>query len=147
MNMIKYVVFSLLLFGIPTISQGQDVKISMMYIKQNNLLIVNLTNNTDKDAIIMNQSSLNEFSGSHITVIQYVGEKQIETLYPLFDLEKGKLVPIKTLKPKEKLSASYYFDEMYLNNVKKVKVQIVAFFKDESTNKMITKNYYSELNL
>lgn len=44
MNMIKYVVFSLLLLGIPVIGQGQDVKISMMHIKQNNLLILNLTN-------------------------------------------------------------------------------------------------------
>ena len=33
MNMIKYVVFSLLLLGIPVIGQGQDVKISMMHIK------------------------------------------------------------------------------------------------------------------
>ena len=40
MNMIKYVVFSLLLLGIPVIGQGQDVKISMMHIKQNNLLIL-----------------------------------------------------------------------------------------------------------
>ena len=44
MNMIKYVVFSLLLLGIPVIGQGQDVKISMMHIKQNNLLILNLKN-------------------------------------------------------------------------------------------------------
>ena len=58
MNMIKYVVFSLLLLGIPVIGQGQDVKISMMHIKQNNLLILNLTNNTDKEVVIMNQAEV-----------------------------------------------------------------------------------------
>ena len=70
MNIIKYVVFSLLLLGIPVTSQGQDVKISMMHIKQNNLLILNLTNNTDKEVVIMNQSSLNELSGSRITIMK-----------------------------------------------------------------------------
>ena len=35
MNMIKYVVFSLLLLGIPVIGQGQDVKIndSFLFLK------------------------------------------------------------------------------------------------------------------
>ena len=89
MNIIKYLVFSLLLLGIPVTSQGQDVKISMMYIKQNNLLILNLTHNTDKEVVIMNQSSLNELSGSRITIIQNVNGKKSETLFPLFDTEGG----------------------------------------------------------
>ena len=93
MNMIKYVVFSLLLLGIPVIGQGQDVKISMMHIKQNNLLILNLTNNTDKEVVIMNQSSLNELSGSRITIIQNIDGKRFEILFPLFDTEEGKRVP------------------------------------------------------
>lgn len=77
------------LLGIPVKSQGQDVKISMMYIKQNNLLILNLTHNTDKEVVIMNQSSLNELSGSRITIIQNVNGKKSETLFPLFDTEGG----------------------------------------------------------
>ena len=147
MNMIKYVVFRLLLLGIPVIGQGQDVKISMMHIKQNNLLILNLTNNTDKEVVIMNQSSLNELSGSRITIIQNIDGKRFEILFPLFDTEEGKRVPVKTLKPKGKLSVSYYFNKMNLSNVKRAEVQVVVFFKDENTGRMIAKNYYSELNL
>lgn len=54
---------------------------------------------------------------------------------------------VKTLKPKGQLSVSYYFDKMNLSNVKRAEAQVVMFFKDENTGKMITKNYYSELNL
>lgn len=147
MNIIKYVILSLLLLGIPVISQGQDVKISMMHIKQNNLLVLNLTNNTDKEIIIMNQSSLNELSGSRITLTQNVDGKQSNVLFPLFDVVKGKRVPIKVLNPKGKVSVSYYFDTMNLSNVIKAKVQVVTFVKDENRGKMITNKYYSEINM
>lgn len=145
MNIIKPIILSVLLLAIPVITQGQEVKISMEYCNQSNLLIINIVNNIDKEVIIMNQSSLNELSGSRVIIRCKINEKQSDVIIPLFDTEKGKRIPVKVLPQKGILSVPYYLDTMGFNNPIKIQVQLVAFIKDEKTNKQITKEYSSEL--
>lgn len=144
MNIIKQIILSVLLLGIPIISQGQEVKIDWAYHNQDNLLVLNLSNKTDQEIIIMNQSFLNEFSGSFISITQNVEKKQTYARVPLFDMEKGKRILVKPLKPKESITVSYYFGMMGVSNVSKTELQLVVFFKDEKTEKLTTKIICSE---
>lgn len=144
MNIIKQIILSVLLLGIPIISQGQEVKIDWAYHNQDNLLVLNLSNKTDQEIIIMNQSFLNEFSGSFISITQNVEKKQTYARVPLFDMEKGKRILVKPLKPKESITVSYYFDTMGVSNVSKTELQLVVFIKDEKTEKLTTEIICSE---
>lgn len=147
MNIIKQIILSVLLLGISIISQGQEVKIDWAYHNQDNLLVLNLNNKTDQEIIIMNQSFLNEFSGSFISITQNVEKKQTYARVPLFDMEKGKRILVKPLKPKESITVSYYFDMMGVSNVSKTELQLVVFIKDEKTEKLTTKIFCSEFTL
>lgn len=147
MNIIKQIILSVLLLGIPIISQGQEVKIDWAYHNQDNLLVLNLSNKTDQEIIIMNQSFLNEFSGSFISITQNVEKKQTYARVPLFDMEKGKRILVKPLKPKESITVSYYFDTMGVSNVSKTELQLVVFIKDEKTEKLTTKIFCNEFTL
>lgn len=144
MNIIKQIILSVLLLGISIISQGQEVKIDWAYHNQDNLLVLNLSNKTDQEIIIMNQSFLNEFSGSFISITQNVEKKQTYARVPLFDMEKGKRIHVKPLKPKESITVSYYFDMMGVSNVSKTELQLVVFIKDEKMEKLTTKIICSE---
>lgn len=147
MNIIKQIILSVLLLDIPIISQGQEVKIDWVYHNQDNLLVLNLSNKTDQEIIIMNQSFLNEFSGSFISITQNVEKKQTYARVPLFDMEKGKRILVKPLKPKESITVSYYFDMMGVSNVSKTELQLVVFIKDEKTEKLTTKIFCNEFTL
>lgn len=147
MNIIKQIILSVLLLGISIISQGQEVKIDWAYHNQDNLLVLNLNNKTDQEIIIMNQSFLNEFSGSFISITQNVEKKQTYARVPLFDMEKGKRILVKPLKPKESITVSYYFDMMGVSNVSKTELQLVVFIKDEKTEKLTTKIFCSEFTI
>lgn len=147
MNIIKQIILSVLLLSIPIISQGQEVRIDWTYHNQDNLLVLNLSNKTDQEIIIMNQSFLNEFSGSFISITQNVEKKQTYARVPLFDMEKGKRILVKPLKPKESITVSYYLDTMGVSNVSKTELQLVVFIKDEKTEKLTTKVFCSEFTL
>lgn len=147
MNIIKQIILSVLLLGISIISQGQEVKIDWAYHNQDNLLVLNLNNKTDQEITIMNQSFLNEFSGSFISITQNVEKKQTYARVPLFDMEKGKKILVKPLKPKESITVSYYFDMMGVSNVSKAELQLVVFIKDEKTEKLTTKIFCSEFTI
>lgn len=147
MNIIKQIILSVLLLGISIISQGQEVKIDWAYHNQDNLLVLNLNNKTDQEIIIMNQSFLNEFSGSFISITQNIEKKQTYARVPLFDMEKGKRILVKPLKPKESITVSYYFDMMGVSNVSKTELQLVVFIKDEKTEKLTTKIFCSEFTI
>lgn len=147
MNIIKQIILSVLLLGISIISQGQEVKIDWAYHNQDNLLVLNLNNKTDQEIIIMNQSFLNEFSGSFISITQNVEKKQTYARVPLFNMEKGKRILVKPLKPKESITVSYYFDMMGVSNVSKTELQLVVFIKDEKTEKLTTKIFCSEFTI
>lgn len=147
MNIIKQIILSVLLLGISIISQGQEVKIDWAYHNQDNLLVLNLSNKTDQEIIIMNQSFLNEFSGSFISITQNIEKKQTYARVPLFDMEKGKRILVKPLKPKESITVSYYFDMMGVSNVSKTELQLVVFIKDEKTEKLTTKIICNEFTL
>lgn len=147
MNIIKQIILSVLLLGISIISQGQEVKIDWVYHNQDNLLVLNLSNKTDQEIIIMNQSFLNEFSGSFISITQNIEKKQTYARVPLFDMEKGKRILVKPLKPKESITVSYYFDMMGVSNVSKTELQLVVFIKDEKTEKLTTKIFCSEFTI
>lgn len=147
MNIIKQIILSVLLLGIPIISQGQEVKIDWAYHNQDNLLVLNLSNKTDQEIVIMNQSFLNEFSGSFISITQNVEKKQTYARVPLFDMEKGKRILVKPLKPKESITVSYYFDTMGVSNVSKTELQLVVIIKDEKTEKLTTKIFCNEFTL
>lgn len=147
MSIIKQIILSVLLLGISIISQGQEVKIDWAYHNQDNLLVLNLNNKTDQEIIIMNQSFLNEFSGSFISITQNVEKKQTYARVPLFNMEKGKRILVKPLKPKESITVSYYFDMMGVSNVSKTELQLVVFIKDEKTEKLTTKIFCSEFTI
>lgn len=147
MNIIKQIILSVLLLSIPIISQGQEVRIDWTYHNQDNLLVLNLSNKTDQEIIIMNQSFLNEFSGSFISITQNIEKKQTYARVPLFDMEKGKRILVKPLKPKESITVSYYLDKMGVSNVFKTELQLVVIIKDEKTEKLTTKIFCNEFTL
>ena len=53
-----------------------EVKIEFSYDKPNNSLTLILTNNTDKEILVMNQGRLSEFSGSYIVLDVYKRQAQ-----------------------------------------------------------------------
>ena len=62
----KHLFIGIVLLGISFFCTAQEVKIEFSYDKPNNSLTLILTNNTDKEILVMNQGRLSEFSGSYI---------------------------------------------------------------------------------
>ena len=62
----KHLFIGIVLLGISIFCTDQEVKIEFYYDKTNNYLTLILTNNTDKEILVMNQGRLSEFSGSYL---------------------------------------------------------------------------------
>ena len=71
----KHLSISIVLLGISIFCTAQEVKIEFSYDKPNNSLTLILTNNTDKEILIMNQGRLSEFSGSYIVLTEFSNGK------------------------------------------------------------------------
>ena len=66
----KHLFIGIVLLGISIFCTDQEVKIEFSYDKPNNSLTLILTNNTDKEILVMNQGRLSEFSGSYIVLTE-----------------------------------------------------------------------------
>ena len=96
----KHLSISIVLLGISIFCTAQEVKIEFSYDKPNNSLTLILTNNTDKEILIMNQGRLSEFSGSYIVLTEFSNGKSSDLTICLFTLESGKWILHKGLSPK-----------------------------------------------
>ena len=78
MNIIKsFFIGILLCMSILSKGQTQELEIALTYNRQDNALTLKLYNNTDKEIMILNQSLLNESSGSWINP-----NERLELFYP-----------------------------------------------------------------
>lgn len=103
----KHLSISIVLLGISIFCTAQEVKIEFSYDKPNNSLTLILTNNTDKEILIMNQGRLSEFSGSYIVLTEFSNGKSSDLTICLFTLESGKWILHKGLSPKGRMELFY----------------------------------------
>lgn len=89
--------------SIPSKGQTQDLEITFAYNRQDNALILKLFNNTDKEIIVLNQSLLNESSGSCIILTEKHDNGQSDLIISLYDYEDGQWIRSKTINPNERL--------------------------------------------
>ena len=80
----KHLFIGIVLLGISIFCTAQEVKIEFSYDKPNNSLTLILTNNTDKEILVMNQGRLSEFSGSYIVLTESSNGKSADLTICLF---------------------------------------------------------------
>lgn len=102
----KHLFIGIVLLGISIFCTAQEVKIEFSYDKPNNSLTLILTNNTDKEILVMNQGRLSEFSGSYIVLTESSNGKSADLTICLFTLESGKWILHKSLSPKGRIELS-----------------------------------------
>ena len=122
----KHLSISIVLLGISIFCTAQEVKIEFSYDKPNNSLTLILTNNTDKEILIMNQGRL--------TIC-------------LFTLESGKWILHKGLSPKGRMELFYPLDSIPANNLTRAHLFLSTYSNDEKTGKLTSKRYEKNLYL
>ena len=141
----KHLFIGIVLLGISIFCTAQEVKIEFSYDKPNNSLTLILTNNTDKEILVMNQGRLSEFSGSYIVLTESSNGKSADLTICLFTLESGKWILHKSLSPKGRIELSYSLDSIPANNVVRAHLFLSTYSNDEKTGKLTSKRYEKNL--
>ncbi|MEY8685871.1 hypothetical protein AB9N12_06925 [Bacteroides sp. AN502(2024)] len=141
----KHLFISIALLDISTFCTVHEVEINFSYDKPNNSLTLILTNNTDKEILVMNQGQLSEFSGSHIVLTESSNEKSADLTICLFTLESGKWILHKRLSSKRRMELFYPLDSIPTNNVTRAHLFLSTYSNDEKTGKLTPKKYEKNL--
>ena len=137
----KHLFIGIVLLGISIFCTAQEVKIEFSYDKPNNSLTLILTNNIDKEILVMNQGRLSEFSGSYIVLTESSNGKSADLTICLFTLESGKWILHKSLSPKGRIELSYPLDSIPANNVVRAHLFLSTYSNDEKTGKPVEGAY------
>lgn len=128
-----YLVIFLITVVIPGYCVAQEVGIDMSYDRSNNELTLVLTNKSDKELWVRNQSSLDEWSGSFLEMHYELknGDSMI-TPFCLFEFDKvsGKYVPLKELSPRGQLECTFPLSLMGVYVPKKVRLFLLIFYRN-----------------
>ena len=130
--------YYLVIFLITTVISGhciaQEVEIDMSYDRYKNELTLVLTNKSDKELWVRNQSSLDEWSGS-LVEMHYETEKGTLQVSPFclieYDKVNGKPVVLKVLPPYGKLERTFDFSLTSVHVLKKANVCLTMLCKKE----------------
>ena len=125
--------------------QTQELEIALTYNRQDNALTLKLYNNTDKEIMILNQSLLNESSGSCIILTEKQDNGQSDLIISLYDYEDGQWIRSKTINPNERLELFYPFKAIPANNVTRDRLFLATYFRDRKTGKLVSKKYKNDL--
>ena len=146
MNIIKsFFIGILLCMSILSKGQTQELEIALTYNRQDNALTLKLYNNTDKEIMILNQSLLNESSGSCIILTEKQDNGQSDLIISLYDYEDGQWIRSKTINPNERLELFYPFKAIPANNVTRARLFLSTYFRDRKTGQLVSKKYKNDL--
>ena len=123
-----YLVIVLMLVLLPGYGVSQEVGIDMSYDRYKNELTLVLTNKSDKELWVRNQSSLDEWSGSLVEMFYETKDGySMHTLFSLFEYDKVNREPVvlKVLPPNGKLERT--FDISFANVLRKANVCLTMF--------------------
>ena len=128
--------YYLVIFLITTVISGhciaQEVEIDMSYDRFKNELTLVLTNKSDKELWVRNQSSLDEWSGSLVEMFYETKDgDSMHTPFSLFEYDRvnGKPVVLKVLPPYGKLERTFDFSLTFVHVLKKANVFLVMFYR------------------
>ena len=106
----------------------------MSYDRYKNELTLVLTNKSDKELWVRNQSSLDEWSGS-LVEMHYETEKGTLQVSPFclieYDKVNGKPVVLKVLPPYGKLERTFDLSLTFVHVLKKANVFLVMFYRND----------------
>lgn len=125
-----YLAIVLMLVLIPGYGISQEVGIDMSYDRYKNELTLVLTNKSDKELWVRNQSSLDEWSGSLIEMFYETKDgDSMHTPFSLFEYDKvnGKPVVLKVLPPYGKLERTFYLSLERVHILRKANVCLTMF--------------------
>ena len=125
-----YLAIVLMLVLIPGYGISQEVGIDMSYDRSKNELTLVLTNKSDKELWVRNQSSLDEWSGSLVEMFYETKDgDSMHTPFSLFEYDRvnGKPVVLKVLPPNGKLERTFDFSLTFVHVLKKANVCLTMF--------------------
>ena len=123
-----YLAIVLMLVLIPGYGVSQEVGIDMSYDRYKNELTLVLTNKSDKELWVRNQSSLDEWSGSLVEMFYETKDGySMHTLFSLFEYDRVNKEPVvlKVLPPNGKLERA--FNISFANVLRKANVCLTMF--------------------
>ena len=130
--------YYLVIFLITTVISGhciaQEVEIDMSYDRYKNELTLVLTNKSDKELWVRNQSSLDEWSGSLVEMFYETKDgDSMHTPFSLFeyDMMNGKPVVLKVLPPYGKLERTFDFSLTFVHVLKKANVCLTMLYRND----------------
>ena len=129
-----YLVVFLIAVIIPGYGVAQEVGIDMSYDRYRNKLTLVLTNKSDKELWVRNQSSLDEWSGSLVEMFYETKDgDSMHTPFSLFeyDMMNRKPVVLKVLPPYGKLERTFDFSLTFVHVLKKANVCLTMLCKKE----------------
>lgn len=127
-----YLAIVLMLVLIPGYGIAQEVGIDMSYDRYKNEQTLVLTNKSDKELWVRNQSSLDEWSGSLVEMFYETKDgDSMHTPFSLFEHDRinGKPVVLKVLPPYGKLERTFDFSLTFVHVLKKANVCLVKFYR------------------
>lgn len=127
-----YLAVFLIAVIIPGYGVAQEVGIDMSYDRYRNKLTLVLTNKSDKELWVRNQSSLDEWSGSLVEMFYETKDgDSMHTPFSLFEYDRvnGKPVVLKVLPPYGKLERTFDFSLTFVHVLKKANVFLVMFYR------------------
>lgn len=125
-----YLAIVLMLVLIPGYGISQEVGIDMSYDRYKNELTLVLTNKSDKELWVRNQSSLDEWSGSLVEMFYETKDgDSMHTPFSLFEYDRvnGKPVVLKVLPPYGKLERTFYLSLERVHILRKANVCLTMF--------------------
>lgn len=147
MNTLKRFFIGIFLFSIPIMCKGQSIKIHLDHDKTNNALTLKISNSTDKEILIMNQTQLKDLGGSYIVLTRLSDNKQYSFTIPLFVINDGKWITIKSLPANGAIDLTYPFDSIPTSNVIKAHLILVTLTENKTTGKVTKERYEKEISI
>ena len=129
-----YLVVFLIAVIIPGYGVSQEVGIDMSYDRCKNELTLVLTNKSDKELWVRNQSTLDEWSGSLVEVFYETKDgDSTYTLFSLFeyDMVNRRPVVLKVLPPYGKLERTFDFSATLVHVLKKADVWLTMLCRKD----------------